>query len=153
MSDVNKDTTPKVDHETEWATTPVVQNLATVVQTNLTDGTITPVFPPGTTPIRAILVAAIHAANQGANTHHIDFKVQGQRAGLGYVDLLDLSALDSLGMVNLDGASEGWCGAIDVTTLVTISGVAYDFHFTVRSDNAGSVNYTTGFSLVLVHRA
>ncbi len=142
---------PDVEHETEWATTPVVQNLATVVQSNLTAGSVTATFPTGSTRVRAILIASVHIANQGANTHHIDFKVEGQRAAGGYVDQLDLSAIDAIGLVNLDGATDGWCGAIDVTTLVNTSGAVYDFRFVVRSDNAGSVNYTTCFTLVLIY--
>ncbi len=77
--------------------------------------------------------------------------MEGQRAGGGYVSQLDLTAIDALGLVNLDGATNGWCGAIDVTTLVNTSGAAYDFRFVVRSDDVGSVNYTTCFTLVLVY--
>lgn len=43
------------------------------------------------------------------------------------------------------------CGAIDATTMVDTSAIAYDFRFVVDSDNAGSVNYTTSFALVLVY--
>jgi len=144
------DSIPNVEHETEWSTNPVCENLATINQTNLTAGSITATFPTGATRVRAILVASIHVANQAANTHHIDFKVQGQKDAGGYVDLLDLTAVDVLGLPNLDGSTDGWCGAIDVTTLVDGSG-SYDFRFVVRSDNAGSVNYTTCFTLVLVY--
>lgn len=140
-----------VEHETEWATTPVVQNVASALATNLTAGSITPTFPTGATLVRAILIASIHVANQAANTHHISLIVQGQVAGGGYAVLLNLSAVTTLGLVNLDGAGDSWCGAIDVTATVATSGLAYDFRFQVDSDNAGSVNYTTGFTLVLVY--
>lgn len=145
------DQLPNIEHETEWATAAVCQNLATVAQSNLTAGSVTPTFPTGSTRVRAILVASIHVANQGANTHHIDFKVEGQKAAGGYASQLDLSAIDAIGLVNVDGAADGWCGAIDVTTLVDTSGAVYDFRFVVRSDDAGSVNYTTCFTLVLVY--
>jgi len=129
----------------------VVEQVAAAAATNLTAGSITPTFPTGSTRVRAILIANIHAANQAANTHHIDLKVQGQKAAGGYGDLLDLSAVDSLGLVNLDGAADGWCGAIDVTALVDASGSVYDFRFVVTSDHAGAVNYTTSFVLILVY--
>ena len=138
-------------HETEWAVGSAIQQVASALQTNLTACSVTPTFPTGSTRVRAILVASIHAANQAGNTHHIDFKVEGQRNGLGYVAQLDLTAQDSLGLVNLDGASDGWSGAIDVTALVTTSAVQYDFRFVVDSDNAGAVNYTQNFALVLVY--
>ncbi|MBA7704727.1 hypothetical protein ES703_113545 [subsurface metagenome] len=141
-----------VEHETEWATTPVSQPVTSADATNLTAGSVTPTFPTGATRVRAILVASIHAANQDANTHHIGFKMQGQKAGGGYGDLLDLTTTPPLALVNLDGAGDGWCGAIDITTLVDTSAVQYDFRFVVDSDDAGAVNYTTGFALVLVYR-
>jgi len=145
------DKIPNFELEVEWATTPVVENIASALATNLTAGTVTPVFPTGSTLVRAILIGTIKLANQAANAHHISLKVQGQRAAGGYADLLDLSALTTLGLVAADGAGDGWTGAVDVSTLVTTSNVAYDFRFVVDSDNAGSVNYTTGFVLVLVY--
>ena len=137
--------------ETEWSSVAIAENVASAVQTNLTAQVITTTFPTGATRVRVILIASIHVANQAANTHHIDFKVQGNKDGGAYSNLLDLTAIDSLGLVNLDGATDGWCGSIDVTTLVDASGSTYRFRFVVDSDNAGSVNYTTGFTLVLVY--
>lgn len=137
--------------ETEWATTPVSQQVASVSATDLTAGSITPTFPTGATRVRALLIASIHAANQAANTHHISLKVQGQKAAGGYGDLLDLTAQTTLGLAAVVGAADAWVGAVDVTTLVDTSGAQYDFRFVVDSDNAGAVNYTTGFALVLVY--
>ena len=142
---------PNVQRETEWATTAVCQLVANAAAVALTVGSITPTFPTGSTRVRAILVASIHAMNHEDETHHIKFKVEGQKAGGGYGDLLDLTAVDVLGLVNLDGASDAWCGAIDVTALVDASGAAYDFRFEVDSDNANDVDYTTCFTLVLVY--
>jgi len=138
-------------HETEWSSVAVVQQVANAAAVALTAGQITPTYPTGATRVRAILIATIHAANQAANAHHIDFKIEGQKAAGGYGDLLDLTAQDSLGLVALDAAADGWCGAIDVTALVDTSAAAYDFRFQVDSDNAGAVNYTTSFVLVLVY--
>jgi len=143
---------PNFQHEVEWASTPVSQQVASAALTDLTAGSITPTFPTGATRVRAILVASIHAANQAANTHHIGFTVQGQKDAGGYVTQVDLTAVAPLGLVNLDGAGDGWSGAIDVTTLVDASGSVYTFRFQVDSDNAGAVNYTTNFVLVLVYR-
>jgi hypothetical protein len=137
--------------EIEWSTTPVSENLASVASTNLTAQSITPTFPVGSTLVRVMLVSSIHVANQAANTHHITLKVQGQKAGGAYADQLDLTAQTTLGLVNLDGSADSWCGSVDVTALVNTSAVAYNFRFVVQSDNAGSVHYTTGFVLVLVY--
>jgi len=145
------DKLPNTQHETEWAIAPVAENIASAALTTLTAGSVTPTFPTGSTRVRAILVASIHVTNQAGNTHHISFKIQGQKAAGGYTDLLDLTAVASLGLVTLDGAGDGWCGAIDVTAKVDASAVQYDFRFVVKSDNAGSVNYTTSFTLVLVY--
>lgn len=145
------DKTPNIQHETEWSSVAVSENVAALGPTNLTAGSITPTFPTGATRVRAILIANIHVANQAANTHQISFKIQGQKAAGGYTDLLDLTAVSTIGMVNLAGASDGWCGSIDVTAKVDTSTVAYDFRFVVTSSDAGSVNYTTGFTLVLVY--
>lgn len=140
------------EFEVEWSTTPTIQQVASALATNLTAGSITPTFPAGPTRVRAILVASIKAVNTGANTHHISLKVQGQKAGGGYGDLINLTVQTTLSMVNVDGASDGWSGSVDVTTLVNASAVQYDFRFVVDSDNAGAVNYTCSFVLVLVYR-
>lgn len=134
--------------EAEWSAGCNCDEVASADETNLTIGTITPTFP--STFARAILVPTIHILNLAANTHHIAFKVQGNRAGGAYEDLLDLSASAQLGLVGVDAASDAWAGAIDVTSLVTTSGVAYNFRFVVDSDNAGQVRYITCFTLVLV---
>jgi hypothetical protein len=139
-------------HEIEWSSTPVSEQVASAAATNLTAGSITPTFPTGATRVRALLVASIHAANQGANAHHISLKVQGQKASGGYTDKIDLTAQTTLGLVNLDGTSDSWVGSVDVTSLVDASAAQYDFRFVVDSDNAGAVNYTTVFLLVLVYR-
>ena len=138
--------------EVKWASVLVSQQVADAAATNLTAGSITPVFPLGSTRVRALLVATIHAVNQAANFHDISLKVQGQKAGGGYSDLLDLTAQTTLGLSDIAGASDGWSGAIDVTSLVDTTGAQYDFRFVVDSDNAGAVNYTTGFVLVLVYK-
>lgn len=139
------------EHEIEWAADCHCDEVASLAETNLTDGEITPIFPVGSTRVRAILVASIHILNLAANTHHIAFKVQGNRDGGAYEDVLDLSASAQLGLVAVDAATDGWSGAIDVTDLVTTSGVAYNFRFVVDSDNAGQVRYITCFTLVIVY--
>ncbi|MBA7705512.1 hypothetical protein ES703_114343 [subsurface metagenome] len=90
-------------------------------------------------------------ANKTAAAHHIKFKIEGKKAAGAYGDLLDLTAQEGLSMVDVDGATDGWSGAIDVTALVDTSGVAYDFRFEVDSDNAGNVIYICSFVLALVY--
>ena len=145
------DQLPNVQHETEWSSTPTIQALANAAATALTAGSITPTYPVGATRTRAILLATIHVANKTAAAHHISFKVQGQKQALGYGDQLDLSAQEGLSMVDVDGATDGWSGAIDVTALVDTSAVAYTFRFEVDSDNAGNVIYICSFVLALVY--
>ncbi len=145
------DKIPDVEHETEWAADAHCDSKASTDPENLTVGSITPTFPTGSTRVRAIIVASIHVLNMAANTHHIDFKVEGNKDAGAYSDLLDLTATAQLGLVNVDGATESWIGAIDVTSLVDESGSTYNFRFVVTSDNAGAVRYITGFSLVLVY--
>ena len=146
------DKLPNFQHEVEWSSTPTIQQVASAAAANLTAGPITPTFPTGATRVRAILVANIKVANMAANLHHISLKVQGQKAAGGYLDQIDLTAQTTLGMTNVNGASDGWCGSVDVTALVDTSAVQYDFRFVVDSDNAGAVDYTTSFVLVLVYR-
>jgi hypothetical protein len=145
------DKLPNLQEEVEWTTTPVSQQVASSDATNLTAGSITPTFPTGATVVRALLFANVHAANQSANAHHVSLKVQGQKAGGGYGDLLDLTAQPTLGLVDVDGAGDAWGGAVDVTALVDTSAVQYDFRFVVDSDDAHAINYTTGFVLAVIY--
>lgn len=140
-----------IEHETEWAADAHCDSKTSTNPENLTVGAITPTFPTGSTRVRAILVASIHILNVAANTHHIAFKIEGNKAAGAYSDQLDLTATAQLGLVNLDGSTDSWSGAIDVTTLVDASGSAYNFRFVVTSDNAGEVRYITCFTLVLVY--
>jgi len=139
------------EHETEWAADCHCDQVAAAIATNLTVGAITPIFPVGSTPVRAILVASIHMLNLAANTHHVAFEVEGNIDGGAYQSLLDLTATAQLGLVNLDGTTDAWCGAIDVTALVNTSGSVYNFRFVVTSDNAGAVRYISCFTLVLIY--
>jgi len=138
--------------ETEWNTDPVVQNVASAAETALTAGSITPTYPTGSVERRAILLPMIKAASQAANTHHIGIKVQYRTGGAGpYSDLVNFTANPPLTLVPADGAVDSWAHPIDVTAMVS-TGVQVEFRFAVDSDNAGSINYTTSFVLVLVYR-
>jgi len=144
-------TIKNMELETEWAINANCDSVASDAVTNLTVGSVTPTFPVGSTRVRAILVASIHILNVAANTHHIAFRVEGNKDGGAYQVLLNLMATAQLGLVNLDGATNGWAGAIDVTALVDASGSTYNFRFVVDSDNAGAVRYITCFTLVLIY--
>lgn len=149
---VKTDTISSFEHETEHVSTAVAEQVASAAATSLTAGLITPMFPSGATLVRALLVASIHAANQTAATHNISLKVQGKKGAGEYADQLDLTAQTSLALVNVAGAGDGLTVPIDVTTLVDASGAAYSFKIIVNSDNAGAVNYTSSFVLVLVYK-
>jgi hypothetical protein len=144
-------TLQQMEIETEWALGCNCDEVESEDQTNLTAGTVTPTFPTGSTAVRAIVIASIHALNVAANTHHISHIVQGRVSGGAWQDLLDLSATAQLGLVNLDGATDAWVAAVDCTALVNTSGLAYEFRFVIDSDNAGAVRYITCFTLVLVY--
>jgi len=139
------------EQETEWVTAPNCDTIASAALTNLTPGTITPIFPAGATLVRAILIANIHLANITANPHHVAFSVQGNIGGGAYQTLLNLAATAQLGLVAADGCTDSWSGAIDVTALVTTSGSVYNFRFVIDSDNANTVRYITSFALVLIY--
>lgn len=141
----------KAEQEVEWVSAPITEQVSSASITNLTAGSIVPTFPPGSARVRAILVACIHIANQSNNTHHIGIKVQGQKASGGYSNLIDLTSVPPVGLVGVDGSSDGWVGLFDITSLVDTSAATYTFRFAVDSDNAAAVNYTTEFNLVLVY--
>ncbi len=143
---------PNFEHEVEWSSAPAIDQVAAVAATDLTAGSIIPTFPAGSTRVRAILIATIHAANQSANTQGVKIKVQGKKNAAAYGDLIDLTAQDAMGMVNLIGAADGVCASKDVTALVDASGSTYLFKFIVTASNAGAVNYTSSFVLVLVYK-
>ena len=145
------DKVPNLRFEDKLPTTPVAQNVASASATNLTAGSVTPTFPTGATRQRAMLLCFLHVSNQAANTHNIGLKVQGQKPTGGYVDQLDLTAVAPISLVNVAGATATFAVTIDVTTLVDTSTLQYDFRFVVDSDNAGSVNYTSNFVLVLTY--
>ncbi len=146
------DKVPNFEFEVEWSSTPAIDQVASADPTSLTAGTIIPTFPAGSTRVRVILIANIHAANRAAAAHNISLKVQGNKDGGGFGDLIDLTAQTSLGLVNLAGAGDGLCLSVDVTALVDASASTYLFKHIVDSDNAGAVNYTSSFVLVLVYK-
>jgi len=142
----------QIQFESEWSTDPVVENVASAALTSLTAGSIIPAYPGGATEVRVILLPIIKASSQAANTHHIGLKIQYRTGGVGaYTDLKDYTANPPLSLVPSDGAVDSWAQPIDVSAIVS-SGVQVEFRFQVDSDNAGSINYTTSFVLLLVYR-
>lgn len=143
------------DHEfeVEWNTEPLVNNITSLALENLTTHTLPAVdfvYPSGATEIRVIALASITAQAQADQTHHIGVKVQIQVNDGGWVDKVDLVANPPLGLP-LGGAMGGLNLPIDITDDVA-SGNKVDFRFQVDSDNAGEVNYTTSFVVVLVYK-
>lgn len=141
------------EHETEWNTNPVVDNVASVALTTLTVHTIPAtnfVYPIGATERRVILLAMISGQAQANQTHHIGVKVQREINDGGWGDLLDLTTNPPLGL-STEASMGNLTLPIDISALVD-SGDKLEFRFQVDSDNAGSVNYTTSFLVVLVYR-
>jgi hypothetical protein len=125
--------------------------VASAAATNLTAISLTVTFPAGATRIRALLSGVLKVVNGSAATHHIGAKMQGQKAAGGYTDQgTDLTGSNVLGLVNVDGSTDAAILTADVTALVTASDT-YTFRFVVDSDNAGSVTYTSSFTLAIVY--
>lgn len=143
----------KAEFETEWSTDPVVQNVASAAETSLTTHTIGAtefVYPAGAVERRVILLPMIKAGAQAAATHHIGIKIQRNINDGGWGDLKNYTANPPL-VLAADGAGDAWGFPIDITALVG-SGDKLEFRFAVDSDDAGSVNYTTSFVVLLVYR-
>jgi len=139
--------------ETEWSTDPVVENVASAALTNLSTHEISAanfVYPTGATEVRVILLPMIKAAAQAGATHHIGLKVQRNINDGGWADLKDYTANPPL-VLAADGTPDSWGYPIDISALVA-TGDKLQFRFAVDSDNAGSINYTTSFLVVLVYR-
>jgi len=150
------DMIPGVEHETEWSTDPVVENVAAAALTTLTTHTIPAadfVYPTGSTAVRVILLPMISAAAQEAPlvaAHHVGITIQGQINDGGWADITVLTVIPPMGLA-VDGAMGAWAAPIDIAALVS-SGDELDFRFQVQSSDAGSVNYTTSFVVMLVYR-
>lgn len=141
------------EHETEWVTNPVVDNKASVAVEALTIHTISAadfVYPVGATERRVILLGMISAQAQANQTHHIGVKVQMEVNDGGWATLLDLTGNPPLGL-STEASMGNLTLPYDITALVA-SGDKLEFVFQVDSDNAGSVNYTTSFIVLLVYR-
>lgn len=141
-----------VQLETEWSTDPIVENKAAAAEEALTIHEISAanfVYPDGATEVRVILLALITAQAQASATHHIGLKVRRDINDGGWADLKDFTANPPFGLP-VEGAVANWVMPIDISALVA-SGDKLEFRFTVTSDNAGSVNYTTSFIVVLVY--
>lgn len=145
------DKIPAVEHETEWSTDPNVDSISSLAEEELTPGDMgTLNYPSGATEIRVILLPIIMANNQAANTHLIGLKVQYSVDLGAWTDIIDLTAMPPMGLVNLIGAAGGFSQPLDVTMIIE-DGSSYRFRFAVDSDNAGQVHYTTSFVLLLVY--
>ncbi len=141
------------EHETEWITNPVVDNVTSLALTLLTIHSISAadfVYPAGATERRVFLLGMISAQAQANFTHHIGVKVQMEVNDGGWVSLLNLIGNPPLGL-STEASMGNLTLPYDISTLVA-SGDKLEFVFQVDSDNAGSVNYTTSFIVVLVYR-
>jgi len=145
------DQLPNWRFEDKLATTPTVDAEASASEVNLTAGSVTPTFPTGATRQRALLVATLHAANKSAAIHKIGLTLQIQKNGGGYGDVVDLTANPPISLVNVDGAVASFIIVCDVTTTVDTSAVQYDFRWQADSDDAGAINYTSNFMLVMIY--
>lgn len=145
------DQLPNWRFEDKLPTTPTVDAVANAAEVNLTAGTATPTFPSGATRQRATVCAFLHIANKSAATHKIGLTLQIQKAAGGYGDVVDLTANPPVSLANVDGATATFAIVCDVTATVDTSGSAYTIRWQVDSDNAGAVNYTSNFVLIMLY--
>lgn len=148
---VETDQLPNWRLSDKLVTVATVDAEASASEVTLTAGTVTPTFPTGATRQRAIVIASIQAANKSAATHKIGLTLQIQVAAEGYNDVIDLTANPPLSLVAVDGAMASFTIVCDVTTTVDTSGEAVGFQWLCDSDNAGAINYTSNFMLVLIY--
>ncbi len=134
-----------------FASTPTVDNVASANETALTAGTFTITYPTGATKVKAIVYAYLHAAAQAAGGHKIGLTLQYSRDGGAYADVVDLTATTPLAIPDLDEAMATFAIEVDVSTVVTTSAVVYGWKWLVDSDNAGSVNYTSNFGILMIY--
>ena len=135
---------------TKFFSPPVADQVAAAALSNLTAHNITPVYA-GAAIVRVLLVASLHVTSRAAAAHHIGVRVQARLGGGVYATVgNDLSAQAVLGLTASDGASDSIDWLVDVTALVALLGVAYDFRFDVTSDNAGAVTYTSEAALIVI---
>ncbi len=139
-------------YQIEWCSVPTLDQVESVSATDLTAGSITPAVPTGATVIRTLLEAHLHISNNSGNGEKLALKVQGQKDGGGYSDLLDLTAYSVIGTWDADRMGDIWCCTVDVTDLVDTPGVQYDFRFEVIPTNGYPVNCTCSFVLKLVYK-
>jgi len=145
------DQLPNWRFDDKLATTPTVDAEASASEESLTAGSVTPTFPTGATRQRAYVVAMLHAANKSEATHKIGLTLQIQKNAGGYGDVVDLTANPPISLISVDGACANFAIVCDVTATVDTSAVQYDFKWLVDSDNAGAVNYTSNFVLVIIY--
>jgi hypothetical protein len=134
-----------------YAMDPAVDPIASAAEESLTAGSVALTYPTGATRVSATLQAYLQIANKAATAHHIGVTLQAQKNGGGYGDLVDLTANPPVSLVDVDGATASFAVSIDVTAEVDTSGVTYDFKWLVDSDDAGAVNYTSNFVLVMTY--
>jgi len=134
-----------------YAMDPVVDAIASAAEESLTAGSVALTYPTGATRVSATLQAYLQIANKAATAHHIGVTLQAQKNGGGYGDLVDLTANPPVSLVDVDGATASFAVSIDVTAEVDTSGVTYDFKWLVDSDDAGALNYTSNFVLVMTY--
>jgi len=152
LIDAIKAETDKIRHvffDARYAMTPTVDSVASSSETSLTAGSITVTFPIGSSRNRAYVVATLHVANKSDATHKIGLTLQKQKDAEGYADIVDLTANPPISLVEVDGSMATFVIICDVTSLIDNSGSTYYFKWLVDSSNAGAVNYTSNFVLVI----
>lgn len=134
----------------KYASTVTVDAKADAAEVDLTAGSIVVTIPTGATIVDVTLAAFLHVANKAAATHHIGLTLQAQKDAGGYGDVVVLTANPPVSLVNVDGAMATFAIACDVSA--TVNGAAtYTFRWQCDSDNAGAVNYTSNFVLVITY--
>lgn len=108
---------------------------------------VTVTFPAGATLLEAKVAAVLKANNQTAAKHNIGITLQKNVAAGGWVDIRDFTANPPLTLPEVDATGDS-ITLVEVLTPLT-TGQSVQFRFQVDSDNAGAVNYTQTFVLIV----
>jgi len=107
-------------------------------------------LPEGATIVKASCIGLMTAMNHTANLQKVDLSIYARKAGEAWAPYW--SAMDALGLPNVDGATASVTPVADVSALVTDPAGTYEFQFQVVQSAAYAVRYTTQFILLVAYK-
>lgn len=136
-------TRPYVIEEVEF------DDVAAVGPTNLSTLSITPVFPTGSTKVKAYLVAHIFISNQTANAQNVTPSISAQVNGGGFNNIWAPGDIMT-SVPASSGTATMLLAECDISAYF-VDGQATDLYFIVTQTSANSVHYTSQATIFLVY--